>query len=109
VPLVTSLQPASYARSGGVSVTVSGANFIASPLLRLQFGTFGIYTPRFLSSTALTFTLPVAATEGTVPILISNNNLDYSATTVPFVYFGTSVHHVGCCLIRDGVQIRCPL
>jgi hypothetical protein len=86
-PHVTSLAIERGVSIGGTLVTVTGAGFVATPLLRCQFDA-DIVVGTFETSTTVTCFSPPHSV-AFVAVNVSNNNQDYSTEYVPYQYLPT--------------------
>jgi hypothetical protein len=91
--VVSGLSPSASHTSGGVTVTVSGANFIPGVAVFCKFGAAGAAaalptTGLVLSPAEAACQVPVAADPGlsVVPVAVSHNGLDFSPSPVDLNY-----------------------
>ncbi|MDR3454951.1 MAG: IPT/TIG domain-containing protein, partial [Rhodoferax sp.] len=85
VASAASLWPAQGPLTGGTLVTLSGRNFVFSPLLACVFGT--IATPAsFINASALTCSSPPAGSAGPVPVALTLNGVDVASDALEFAY-----------------------
>jgi hypothetical protein len=89
VPTVSSSWPTTGPVSGATKVTVTGTGFVDSPLLACRFGAGASSMAEWISATRLVCASTAQAV-GSVSLEISNNNQDFTANTVPFVFQAVS-------------------
>jgi len=70
---------------GGTYVTVTGINFVDTPLLRCKFDQLLINATFVDTSTAICISPPHPV--GNVSVEITNNNQDYTSDNVQFRYY----------------------
>ena len=75
---IESVFPALASALGGVVVTINGANFVRSELLKCRFGETAPVSGTWLSREALTCVAP-AHSPGRVTVEVSNNDVDFSS------------------------------
>lgn len=70
-------------------VSVAGAAFLDTYTLVCRFGAATPVRATYVAATLLLCESPATGTTGSVPLEVSNNNQDYTADAVPFLYQGT--------------------
>ncbi|CEP01732.1 IPT/TIG domain-containing protein [Plasmodiophora brassicae] len=87
-PVVTlaSITPAVGMTFTETAVTITGANFVFSGLLRVQFSEFLLVRPQFVSSSLLICVTPSARAPANSTVRVLNNGLQASASALVFQF-----------------------
>jgi hypothetical protein len=104
---VTAL-PSSGPVGGATTVTVTGTAFVASDLLYCKFGSAGRTHGTYVTSILLKCLSHSSATPGTVLLQVSNNNQDFAASLMEYLYYGMS-GEVFVCLCAPDAHAVCSL
>lgn len=91
-PSVTAVRPINGPWVGGTVVTVTGAQFVATPHLRCEFNGSGAppVFATYITGSVLRCVSPAAASANASSTLrVSNNAQDYTTDAVVFSYYGT--------------------
>ena len=107
---VSAIWPRSGVTAGGTNVLVYGSNFVNSVYLRCKFGTSAATAGVWQSASVVQCVSPAGTGSGALEV--SNNNVDFTAAGLQFVYNGACwcllirATHSRHCLQR---RSRCPL
>jgi hypothetical protein len=88
--VLSSVEPSSDFLGGGTPVSLSGRGFLNTTDLSCRFGDT-LVRAHFESSTKLTCVSPTASAAGQVSVEVSNNGVDFSASTVLYTYYSNFV------------------
>jgi hypothetical protein len=80
---VSSILPSNGPLAGGTPVTISGSGFLSTGAVGCKFGTAAV-SATFVSAAQLLCAAPAGT--GTVAVTVSNNGVEYSATSANFIY-----------------------
>ena len=83
-PTITAISPSSGNRFGGDSVTITGTNFVATPVV--TFGGINAISTIYQSSTTLVVTTPANNTGGTVNVVVTNPDAQSVTSVGGFTY-----------------------
>ena len=86
-PSVTAVRPAAAPLAGNYTVTVQGSNYVSTSLLTCRFGTH-LRLGSYATASAVMCVAPSAAAPGPVTVDVSNNGVDFTASSVAFTWFG---------------------
>lgn len=83
---VTSLWPPSGSTNGGTRVRVQGTGFLDSSTVFCRFGNDVVSSDAVLDYTSVICTTPPSENEGSVSVQVTNNNMDWTSSSVEFTY-----------------------
>ena len=86
---VTQLVPTTGPVTGSTVVTVIGSNFVNTPGLYCRFGTLAAVQGLWQTASVMTCLSP-SSVPGTVAVEVSNNNQDFTANSVQYIYQQTT-------------------
>lgn len=85
-PTVTNVSPSSGAQAGGMAITITGTDFVQTPLPTCTIGGTACTDLAFINSTTLTAITPASATTGAKNVVVTNPDTQTGTLTNGFTY-----------------------